>query len=223
MGTSKVSAAWDKAFLAAALAASLLGCSKEPGAAGAPTSSAAASVPAPSTPAPTVSAPPVVSAAEPKSTRPCITGSTGDGTFSKPCEAKGIARVMEVTWTGKMTDTGPSFRVTNTSKSDILYGNLAAYFYDKAGKQLEVPDAGGKPRPKQVCTGKIFDGVMKAGEKAVITFSCVKKAHVPEGTAFVEAEIQMAGFVDASGKAADLYWKNSDLAPDARPKGGAKK
>lgn len=223
MGTSKVSAQTSIVFLAAALVASLLGCSEQKVTAGAPTSSATAAVTAPSAPAPSASAPPVVSAAEIKPTRPCVEGSAGDGTFSKPCEAKGTARLMEVTWTGKMTDTGPSFRVTNKSKLDILYGNLAAYFYDKDGKQLEITDAGGKSRPKQVCTGKIFDGVMKAGEKAVITFSCVKKAHVPEGTTHVEAEMQMVGFVDSGGKTTDLYWKNSDLTPDARPKGGAKK
>ena len=223
MGISKVSAQTSKVFLAAALVASLLGCGEEKVTAGAPTASASAAVTAPSAPAPSVSVPPVVSAVEVKPTRPCVEGSVGDGTFSKPCEAKGTARLMEVTWTGKMTDTGPSFRVTNKSKSDILYGNLAAYFYDKDGKQLEVTDAGGKTRPKQVCTGKIFDGVMKAGEKAVITFSCVKKAHVPEGTTHVEGEMQMVGFVDSSGKNTDLYWKNNDLAPDARPKGGAKK
>ena len=32
--------------------------------------------------------------------------------------------MMEVTWTGKMTDTGPSFRVVNKSPSVILYGKI---------------------------------------------------------------------------------------------------
>jgi hypothetical protein len=63
---------------------------------------------------------------------------------------------------------------------------------------------------------------MKAGEKAVLTFSCVKKDHVPEGTAAIEAEMQMVGFTDASGGKADTYWRNKDLAPDTRPKGGTK-
>ena len=68
----------------------------------------------------------------------------------------------------------------------------------------------------------IFSGVMKPGEKAVITFSCVEKKHVPEGTAAIEAEMQVVGFADASEKKADTYWKNTDITPDARKKGGVK-
>jgi hypothetical protein len=131
--------------------------------------------------------------------------------------------MMEVTWTGKMSDDGPSFRVTNKSPSVILYGKLIAYFYDKAGKQLEVKGAAGKTQPSQTCTGNLFSGVMKPAEKAVITFSCVKKEHVPEGTATIEAEMQMVGFADQSEKKSEYFWRNSDLTPDARPKGGVKK
>ena len=71
--------------------------------------------------------------------------------------------------------------------------------------------------------GNIFEGIMKPGEKAVITFSCVKKEHVPEGTTAIEAEMQMVGFPDESEKKIDFYWRNNDLIPDARPKGGLKK
>ena len=31
--------------------------------------------------------------------------------------------------------------------------------------------------------------------------------------------MQMVGFADASGKKIDFYWRNNDLAPDARAKG----
>jgi hypothetical protein len=127
-----------------------------------------------------------------------------------------------VTWTGKMTDTGPSFRVTNKSPSVILYGKLLVYFYDKAGKPLEVKDPGGKARPFQACTGNLFGGVMKAAEKAVITFSCVKKDTVPEGTAQIEGEMQMVGFADATEKKSEYFWRNNDLTPEKRAKGGVK-
>jgi hypothetical protein len=50
----------------------------------------------------------------------------------------------------------------------------------------------------------------------------VPKSVVPDGTATVEAEMQMVGFADATGKKIDFYWRNNDLAPDARPKGGVK-
>ena len=63
---------------------------------------------------------------------------------------------------------------------------------------------------------------MKPAEKATITFSCVKKDNVPEGTTQVEAEMQMVGFADASEKKSEYFWKNGDLTPEARPKGGVK-
>jgi hypothetical protein len=130
--------------------------------------------------------------------------------------------MMEVTWTGKMADAGPSFRVVNKSPTTILYGKMVAYFYDKAGKQLEVKDASGKPHPSHPCTGNLFGGVMKPAEKAVITFSCMKKDVVPEGTAQIEAEMQTVGFADASEKKSEWFWRNHDLTPDQRPKGGVK-
>jgi hypothetical protein len=211
----------SRALLTAAVAASIAGCSEEKSTSGAPSASSAPTAPAASAPAPSASAP-AASATASGPVHDCPAGSTGDGSFNKPCEAKGTARMMEVTWTGKMTDTGPSFRVTNKSPSAILYGKVVAYFYDKAGKQIEAKDAGGKTRPNHPCTGNLFAGVMKPAEKAVITFSCLKKEHVPEGTAQVEAEMQVVGFADASEKKTEYYWKNGDLTPDTRPKGGVK-
>jgi hypothetical protein len=205
----------SKILLAAVLAAWSLGCEEQPKPEPTkpktePTASAA---PAP-TPSQTASAAPL----EPRDD--CPDGSAGPGTFEKPCLAEGTARVMKAEWTGKIDDKGPWFRVTNTSKLTILYGLIDVYFYDKKGKQLEVP--GDKPRPMQPCGGNIFAGVMKPGEKATMAFSCVTKKDVPEGTESIEAEIQMAGFADDSGKKNEFYWKNQDLAPDQRPKGGIK-
>ena len=190
----------------------LFGCQDQPKATTAPSASAA---PSAAPPAPSSAPAPMASA--PKPSHACPDGSTGEGTFKNPCEAKGAARLMDVAWTGKMTDTGPSFRVANKSKLDIVYGALVVYFYDKAGKQLET-----NGKPTKTCPGYIFSGPMKAGEKAVLTFSCVGKSSVPEGTTVIEGELQMVGFPDADGKKADTYWRNSDLTPDARPKGGVK-
>lgn len=212
----------------AALAATAPGCSKDeskpqstpaPSAVAAPTPSA---IPAPP-PAASSAPAPVASASAP--VHDCPKGTVGDGTFAKPCEAKGGARMMEVTWTGKMDEKGPSFRVTNKSTSPILYGKIAVYFYDKAGKQLDAVDPSAsapKPRPYHTCSGAMFGGVMNAGEKAVITFSCVSKRNVPEGVAAIEAEMQTVGFADSNGKTIEYYWRNSDLAPDTRKKSGKK-
>lgn len=216
----------SRASMIAVLAASLVACDGDKAPAAASSASATAP-PAASTPAPVAAPPPTATAtAAPTSTGPvhdCPAGSTGDGSFNKPCDAKGATRMMEVTWTGKLPDEGPSFRVVNKSPSVILYGRLVAYFYDKTGKQLEVKDGSGKTVPSKSCTGNLFSGVMKPAEKATITFSCLKKEHVPEGTTAIEAEMQVVGFADASEKKTEYYWRNTDLTPDARPKGGIKK
>ena len=130
---------------------------------------------------------------------------------------------MAVKWK-KTDDKGPSFAIENKSKLVIVYGKIAVYFYDKAGKQLDVHDDGApsKSRPYHTCAGKFFGGVMKPAEKAVLTFSCVPKSVVPDGTATIEAEMQTVGYADATGQKIDFYWRNNDLAPDARPRGGVK-
>ena len=141
--------------------------------------------------------------------------------MTEPCLGKGGSRMMEVAYTGKITDEGPKFSVINKSKNPILFGSLVAYFYDKAGKQLEV-SADGKPRPMQVCSGRIFAGAVKPGEKIFMFFSCVKKAHVPEGTATIQAEVKTVGFTDDAGRESIFYWSNPELAPDKRPKSDLK-
>jgi len=131
--------------------------------------------------------------------------------------------MMDVKWK-KTDDKGPSFAITSKSKLVIVYGKIAVYFYDKTGKQLDVQDDSTppKPRPYHTCSGKFFGGPMNPGEKAVLTFSCVPKSVVPDGTATVEAEMQMVGYADATGKKIDFYWRNTDLTPDVRHKGGVK-
>lgn len=214
-----LTASWLSTATIVLVATSLVGCENKEAPKPEPAKSVAAPVP---TPMP--SAPPPVASAPPEPKHDCPEHSEGVGSFDKPCEATGAERMMEVTWTGKFDDKGaPSFKVTNKGKLVILYGKIVAYFYDKAGKQLEVPASpGGKPHQHQDCSGNIFGGVMNAGEKATISFSCVGKSHVPEGTAAIEAEISKAGFADADGKRSEFYWKNDDLTPDERPKGGVK-
>ena len=64
---------------------------------------------------------------------------------------------------------------------------------------------------------------MKPSESAVLTFSCVPKTVVPDAATAIEAEMQMVGFADPTEKKVDFYWRNSDLTPDVRPKGGVKR
>lgn len=192
------------------LASLLLGCEEEakPEAA-APKPSVA---PAAIAPAPAPSAEP-----PPKLRDDCPKGSSGPGTPDKPCLGSGDARMMEVAYTGKTTDQGPKFSIVNKADSQILYGSLVVYFYDKDGKQLQVK-AGDKTKPMQTCAGNIFAGAVKPGEKIFMFFSCVKKDHVPEGAASIEAEVKTVGFADEAGKTNEFYWSNPDLAPEQRPK-----
>src|SRR6185437_7446633 len=154
-----------KVAMAFAAAAAVMGCSKDE-AAPAPAPSVSAAPPAPSAPVAEVA--PAVSAAPLPMRTDCPKGSTGAGTFDKPCEGKGTARLMEASWTGKSDDKGPQFRVTNKSSQVILYGKIAVYFYDKAGKQLPVKEVDvTKTHPYKTCSGvSLFGGVMKASEKA---------------------------------------------------------
>jgi hypothetical protein len=226
---------WSANKLAGSMAASLTlaavvigssGCSKDKSTDPAPTPSASATPPASALPPASAMPPASASAAAVEPPHDCPKGSTGEGSFAKPCEAKGNARMMDAQWSGKTDDKGPFFKITNKSPSTILYGKIAVYFYDKAGKQLDVQDTAATPPkavPYRTCSGNIFSGVMKPAEKATIQFSCVKKEHVPEGTVAIEAELQAVGFADAaSDKKVDFYWTNKDLTPDVRKKGGVK-
>jgi hypothetical protein len=203
-------------FVLLGIAALSVACEEEAAKPPAPKPSAAAAVAAPA-PAPTPSTPP----APPKLRDDCPKGSSGVGTSAEPCLGSGDARMMEVQYTGKTTDQGPKFSIVNKSNQQILFGALVAYFYDKAGKQLQVK-SGDKTKPFQTCSGNIFAGAVKPGEKIFMFFSCVKKENVPEGTDAIEAEVKTVGFADESGKKNEFYWSNPDLAPNERPKTSGK-
>jgi len=220
--TMKLAMTW---LVTSALAVSV-GCSKEEEAKPTPPVKSAKPPVAPSAPAAVPSpAPAPTPKAAPEPSPDCPKGSTGEGTMNDPCEAKGAVRLMDATWTGKYDDKGPTFCVVNKSESTILYGKIAVYFYDKAGKQIEIEDKNnpGKMKPFHTCSGNLFAGVMKPAEKATITFSCVKKEHVPENATAIETEMQMVGFSDETEKKSKLYWRNNDLTPETRKKGGIKK
>jgi hypothetical protein len=208
-----------------AIAMVIFGCSKEESKSQAPAASASTSASADAMPS--AAAPASASAAASAAPEPqhdCPANSSGIGSFTKPCEAKGSERLMKVKWT-KTDDKGPNFSIKNIGKTTIVYGKIGVYFYDKSRKQLDLVDDSETPptpRPFLTCSGNFFQGVMKPAESAVLTFSCVPKKIIPDGTATIEAEMQMVGFADATEKKIDFYWRNLDLTPNARPKGGVK-
>lgn len=200
---------------AAALALVIAGCeepAEKPAATPSAEPKAALSAPPP---------PPAPKPVEEKPSHPCPEDSEGPGTFKKPCEAKGKARMMEVTWNGKIKEKGPVFRIINKADLEVLYGKVVVYFYDKKGKQMKVGEKGEKSR--LACAGNIFAGAVNAGEKIFVNFSCVKKDDVPDGAAAIEGEMEVVGFTGKGMKKADSFWRNKDLTPKDRPKGGIKK
>jgi len=202
---------------AATFAMSLVACEDEKK----PEAPAASAAPPPvvSTP-PAASAAPVASAPERKPVHPCPEKSAGKGTFDDPCKATGKARMMDVSWDKKIGDKGPTFKIINNAKLEVLYGKIVVYFYDKAGKQIEA-QVGDKPHKRLTCAGNIFGGAVKPGEKIFMNFSCVRKDDVPKGAVTIEGEVTVVGFTDDAGKN-DTYWRNDELAPEERPKGGIK-
>jgi hypothetical protein len=207
-------------FAAVAFLMTVCACSKEEAAPPAPVASASATPPAP--PPPPIAT--AKAAPEPEPHHDCPSNSSGTGSFGAPCDAKGATRLMTVKWK-KTDDKGPSFSIKNVGKATIVYGRIAVYFYDKSGKQIESlddSDTPGKKLPYHSCAGNFFQGVMKPAESAILTFSCVPKSVIPDGTATIESEMQMVGFADPTEKKIDFYWRNMDLTPSARPKGGVK-
>jgi len=156
----------------------------------------------------------------------CPTGSTGPGLFGKPCEGKGSSRMVELAWKGKYDDKGaPTFQVHSTAPKTMLYGRVAIYFYDKAGKLIDVKETAegsDKMHAFHTCSGNVFSGGLAPNEKAAYNFSCMGKSNIPDGMASMEAEAFMVGFADSTVKKNEYYWRNNDLTPEARPKGGVK-
>ena len=137
-----------------------------------------------------------------------------------------MTRMVELAWRGKYDDKGaPTFQVHSKAPKTMLYGRVAVYFYDKAGKLIDVkeaPEGSDKTHVFHTCSGNIFAGGLAKDEKAAYNFSCMGKANIPDGMASMEAEAFMVGFADATVKKNEYYWRNNDLASDTRPKGGAK-
>lgn len=134
--------------------------------------------------------------------------------------------MVTLAWRGKYDDKGaPTFQVHSVAPKTTLYGRVAVYFYDKAGKLIdakETAEGSDKAHPFHTCSGNVFSGGLAPNEKAAYNFSCMSKSNIPDGMASMEAEAFMVGFADSTVKKNEYYWRNEDLTPDARPKGGVK-
>ncbi len=158
-------------LFAALLVAFVAGCAEDKGASGSAPSASASAVAAPPSAATSVAVvPPPPPPPPPAPTHACPPDTAGDGTLAKPCEAKGTARMMEVTWTNKMDDAGPQFRVVNKGKETILYGKAIAYFYDKPMKDSNY-DKGGNGT---ISAEQVFEKSSNIGTAMLVRDSYVK-------------------------------------------------
>jgi hypothetical protein len=112
---------------------------------------------------------------------------------------------MKVRWT-KTDDKGPSFNIKNVGPTTIVNRKIAGTSTTRPASNSTCPTRAATPKPKKfhTCSGNFFQGVMKPAESAVLTFSCVTKKDIPDGSATIAAEMQMVGFADAKEKKIDF-------------------
>ena len=95
----------------------------------------------------------------------CPTGSAGPGSFTKPCDAKGSSRMMD----GEVEEDGRQRAILRhhqqVAAGRSCYGKIAVYFYDKAGKQLDVRTTARRPSPARTTRARASSsaGVMHPG------------------------------------------------------------
>jgi hypothetical protein len=86
----------------------------------------------------------------------------------------------------------------------------------------EAPEGSDKTHAFHTCSGNIFSGGLAPNEKAAYNFSCMGKSNIPDGMASMEGEAFLVGFADSTVKKNEYYWRNNDLTPETRAKGGVK-
>lgn len=142
----------------------------------------------------------------------------GKGDFFQKCDCKGkgMTPPLVAKWTGKMHPffKEPTFEVENTSDKDIHWASASVYYYDKAGKQIEVKL---KDRPdkykKSSINGSNF--TFKPKEKKELALGWKEENHPKDA---VKIEVVFDGWCYGvyNDKANELCI-NVDRAPDERP------
>lgn len=206
-----------KLLVATLLASSLAACGSD-GKAPLASASAAPSASAPAPPAAPTATEDASASATPAAPNPCEPlGLQGDGSMKSPCKLEGTPPIT-AKWTGQykpdFDGEKPSFTVTSTLSVPVNWGNIAIYYYDKNGKQLEVTDKGRTLKKYWVSGGLLQIGA-KETKEMTMGFT---KDKAPEGTASIEVEIEGYGWTDRQPV---TFFENPDLGHDERPKGGA--
>jgi hypothetical protein len=120
-------------------------------------------------------------------------------------------------WTGEykpdFDGEKPAFTVTSKLDRAVTWGNVAIYYYDKSGKQLEVTD-GGRTYKKFWISGGLLQVPAKGTTELKMGWV---KDKAPADTAAIEVEIEGYGFTDVEP---GTFFENPDLGHEDRLKGG---
>lgn len=143
---------------------------------------------------------------------------TAQGDFFNKCDCKGkgMTPPLVAKWTGKVDSffKSPTFEVENTSDKDIHWASAAAYYYDKAGKQIEVETKDKKSKYKSyTVNGSNFS--LKPKEKKEISIGWKEDLH-PKDTAKIEVVFDGWCYGKYDDKPNELCI-NVDRAPEERP------
>jgi hypothetical protein len=135
-------------------------------------------------------------------------------------------------WTGayvtKFGQEQPEFEVENGFELEINWGNVALFYYDKDGNQLEVTFASGDKSmaPYQSGSGT-FGGDkpgkgLEPGEKKKFSYGPTK-AETPAGTETIELEVRAFGHeLPNRDPKSKFFMVQAPDVPNVRPKGGWK-
>jgi hypothetical protein len=151
-------------------------------------------------------APAATAASAAPATANCPAGSTKD---TSGCKATRTARVATIAWNGVTGESSQTLTVKNSAGAPLKDATIAIWFYDAAGKRLDI--AGSK---KYRIPGDGLGGTINAGASKDITLS-VAKATLPTGAAEIEGELVKATLVNPDGSDGPI-WQNDDLNADER-------
>ena len=147
----------------------------------------------------------------------CPLEASGAGTAGEPCV--GTDRALEAKWTGK-NKKASVFSVTNKLMWPVDFVQASAYYYDAAGKQIEVPLSWNSKYRAKSWDGSVGLVMIQPSETKEVELGYDVDS-IPKATKTIEIEFSKVGF-KVSGSTSESYWQNDSLAPSDRPMGGSK-
>jgi hypothetical protein len=137
----------------------------------------------------------------------CPAGSTGDGTYDKPCVASGDTRLVPLKYVSS-DDNYIVFDAKNNGPYEVIGGQRDLWIYDASGKRLDITIPNNPPMTHTGTSGGMTPTV-KPGETKQVKFFLDKKSR-PAGAATYQAEFQKVE-MSTTGGTPDFVWTNPGL------------